>query len=866
MYDSRVRLTNDFTEFKHEETEQAITERFEKQVAKYGDRIAVSSDGHELTYDELNKRANCIARAILEQRSMGQESVALMLTQGIPVISAIIGVLKSGKIYMPVAPWLPRARSDYMLRNSQASLMVTDSKNLLHARELIQDSMQLVNIDELDSDLSVENLNLPIQPDDLVWLLYTSGSTGQPKGVPRNHRNSLHAKMATINDLHISIHDRMASLGPSETGFWNAILSGASFHHLDIKEKGLADLANWLIQNEITICTFVVTAFRHFVDTLTEEEAFPSIRLVCLISEPVYRRDVELFRRHFPPDCLLVNQMGITEAGTVCRYFVDKNTQIDGSFIPVGYPVSDKEVLILDKNGEEVGLNQIGEIAVKSRYLSEGYWRNPELTQARFLPDPNGGDERIYLTGDLGRMLLDGRIVHLGRTDFQVKIRGHRIEIAEVEMALLNLNDIKEAAVVAREDSRGEQRLIAYLVSIGDSIPTVSMLRRSLVKVLPEHMIPSVFMMMDALPLTPSGKMNRLALPEPGTARPELDIPFVAPRTPAEDTLAEIWSDVLGLDEVGIHDDFFELGGNSLQAVQIMSRVTKAFDRKPSLTALLYASTIEQFADIICQEEWSPPWSSLTAIQPNGSKPPIFCIHACGGDVLFYTDLARHLGRDQPFYGLRAQGLDGKQSPHTRIEGMAAHYISEMRVVQPEGPYFLGGSGVGGMIAFEMAQQLLAQKQEVGLLALIDTAPPRQVSSASNPYRSQNSLGHYVRRSFHHLRHGQLTSILKDTIRKHYGKIALMFRSGHIRRVRNAIEMAPWSYMPEVYPGRIIYFLSEKRKRDPGGAQAAVGDWYELAADGLNVFHIPGDHLGILREPHVQVVAEHLRACLDEVS
>ncbi|MFC1716662.1 AMP-binding protein, partial [Candidatus Poribacteria bacterium] len=343
MYDKQVRPTNDFAEFKREEIEQSVPERFEKIVTKYGDRLAVKDGSHELKYDELNERANRIARAILERRGEGQEPVALLLPAGASMISGALGVLKSGNIYMPLASWFPRARNDYMLKDSLTSLIVTDSKNLQLARELAQDKLQLVNIDELDSSLSMENLNLSMQPEDIASIRYTSGSTGQPKGVFRSHRNSLYSSMRSINDSRICIHDRMASLGLAGVGSPAGIFNGASSHRLDIREEGLADLANWLIQLEITICTFVVTAFRHFVDTLTGEEEFPNLRLVRFGAEPVYKRDVELFMRHFPSNCILLNQLGTTETGHICRYFIDKDTQIDGNFVPVGYVVPDKE-------------------------------------------------------------------------------------------------------------------------------------------------------------------------------------------------------------------------------------------------------------------------------------------------------------------------------------------------------------------------------------------------------------------------------------------------------------------------------------------------------------------------------------------
>ena len=603
-----VHPTGTFIKFEKTEIEQSIAARFEQQVARYPDRLAVKTGNYQLTYDALNRVSNRLARAILEQRGEGQEPIALLLSHGASVIVGLLGVLKAGKIHVPMDPSFPRTRIAYILEDSQAGLIVTDNENLLLANKLVQDKIQLINTDELDPFLSIQNPGLSTSPDDLVYILYTSGSTGQPKGVVENHRTLLHEIMNLTNEFHISADDRLTLLGsPSFSGslrsIYGSLLNGAGLCSLNIREEGIGDLATWLIQEEITIYRSVATVFRHFASNLTDREKFPKLRLITVGGEPVYSGDVELYKTHFSQDCIFLNGLRITEAGSVRHYFVDKETQITGSIVPVGYALEETEVLLLDDDDRPVDLNQIGEIAVKSRYISLGYWRRPDLTKAKFLPDPEDGEERIYHTGDLGIMYPDGCLVHLGRKDFQVKIRGYRVEVTEIEAALLSLDDIKEAVVVARADSRGDQRLIAYLVPVEDSGPAVSMIRQSLVKALPDYMIPSDFVTMDALPLTPSSKIDRAALPDPSTSRPELDIPFVAPRTPEEDKLAKIWTGILELDEVGIHDNFFDLGGNSLMATQIMSQVTKKFNKNLPLAALLYAPTIEQLAVILRQPE-----------------------------------------------------------------------------------------------------------------------------------------------------------------------------------------------------------------------------------------------------------------------
>jgi acyl-coenzyme A synthetase/AMP-(fatty) acid ligase/acyl carrier protein len=490
------------------------------------------------------------------------------------------------------------------LRDSEATLIITDHKNLTSAREMALGGCAVIDVDNLDARHSTENPRLSLSPDTRAWILYTSGSTGQPKGVVQTHRNVLHFIRIYTNSLQICADDRLSLVYSFCTNaaaheIYTALLNGASLFPLNIKEEGVARLPDWLVQQEITIFSAVPTVFRHFCKSLTGNAVFPQVRVIKLVGDLVYKQDVDFYKKYFSEDCTLVNRLGSTETGTIRWYFIDKETRITGNSVPVGYPVEDNEVLLIGETTEIDGAGRVGEIAVKSRYLSPGYWRRPDLTQAAFLPDPQGGDERIYRTGDLGRMLSDGCLVHLGRTDFQVKIKGHRIEAGEVEMALAVLSTFKEAAVVAAKSRSGDQRLVAYVVPEGETAPTVTALRRALAMRLPDHMIPSVFVALDSLPKAPNGKVSVGALPAPGRARPELDNPMVPPRTPVEDVVCAIWAAVLDLDEVGIHDDFLALGGHSLAASQVIARVAEAFHVDLPLSTLFDTPTVEGVAAAI---------------------------------------------------------------------------------------------------------------------------------------------------------------------------------------------------------------------------------------------------------------------------
>src|SRR5215210_4539118 len=597
----RVHPTNAFIQFEHEETEQSIPQRFEQQVSRYPDRLAVKTRNHQLSYAALNKVANRVARALLAQRGAGAESIALLLEHDAAMIAAILGVLKAGKVYVPLDPSFPYARNAYILEDSQAGLIVTNSENRSLAESLSENGQSLLDIDEIGATLSDGNVDLPISADNLANIIYTSGSTGQPKGVVQNRRNLLNVAMRYTNGLRISAEDRLTllqsySVAGSVSNMLGALLNGASLFPFNVKEDGLTRLADWLIEEEITVYHSVPTVFRQFANTLTGTEEFPELRLVRLGGEPVSAEDVQLYKRYFPSDSIFANSYGASEAASVLRYCVDKDTEISDAMVPVGYPLGDVEILLLDDEGDAVGFDHVGEIAIKSRYTSPGYWRRQDLTGAAFITDPQDEDERIYRTGDLGYMQPDGCLVVTGRNDFRVKIRGFRIEVAEIELALRGLSKVKEAAVVAHEDQRGEKQLVAYVVPQPEQASTTSELRDLLKEKLPDYMVPSTFVVLDALPLTPNGKLDRLALPAPDLARLELGTNYVSPRNAPEEQLVEIWVEVLGVARVGVHDDFFELGGHSLRATQLVSRVREVFQVELPLLSLFEAPTIAGLA------------------------------------------------------------------------------------------------------------------------------------------------------------------------------------------------------------------------------------------------------------------------------
>lgn len=600
-----VRSTEPFVEFEKEAIEQSIAVRFEEQVKKHPDHVAVKTQRHQWTYRELNRIANQIAQTLLQACRSGEQRIGLLFEHDAPMIAGILGVLKAGKTYVPLDPTFPAERLSSLLEDSQSTVVLTNRGNIALAKSLTNGGLQLINADEIDAEVSTGNPNLRISPDTLAYILYTSGSTGMPKGVMQNHRNVLHHIRNYTNSLHLNSDDRLTLF--SSYGFdaavmdiFGALLNGASLHPMDIREEAPSALVYRVIREKITVYHSTPTVYRYLMNALTSREDLSKIRFVVLGGEEVHREDINLFKRNFFPHSIFVNGLGPSESTVTLQYFINHETEITGNIVPVGYPVEDTEVFLLNKAGKQGEV--YGEIGIRSAHVALGYWRKPEMTKAAFLPDPQGGAKRIYRSGDLGRLLPDGSIAFIGRKDFQVKIRGFRIELGEIESALTEHPAVREAAAVVREDEPNDKRLVAYVVPEKKHAATVTELRGFLKRKLPDYMIPSAIMMLNALPLTPNGKIDIRALPVP-EASIELQETFVPPRTPVEEALTRIWAEVLSTDKIGVRHNFFELGGHSLLATKVMSRIPGSFQVELALRTLFEKPTVEELAVAITEKQ-----------------------------------------------------------------------------------------------------------------------------------------------------------------------------------------------------------------------------------------------------------------------
>ncbi len=597
------RPTNPSEPFPRAALEDSLTARFTRQVTRDPHRLAVKMGAIALSYGALDRAANRVAHAICDRIGGGNEPVALLLPQSLDQVVAVLGALKAGKIYVPLDPAHPPARLGEAVAHAGARLVVTSMRFAGLARA-VAPSAPAVEVDALRDGADGPPAEAPavaIGPDAGAYIFYTSGSTGRPKGVLDTHRNVLHNVMRYTNTLHLTSDDRLTLLqGPSFSGavssLFGALLNGASSLLFDVPREGAERLATWLAEESVTVYHSVPALFRAIAP---HGRSLPALRLIRLEGDRATPRDLALFREHFGPDCILVNGLGATECGLVRQFFFTTASPVPDGVVPIGEAVEDMDVVVLDAAGRPAGIGEPGEIAVRSAYLAAGYWNQPELTAARFVVEPDRPGTRLYRTGDLGRLRRDGILELLGRRDGMAKIRGHHVEAAEVEAALLALPGVAEAATLVREDVPGEARLVAYLVAAGGDGLTPGGLRRALAERLPDFMLPSAFVLLDRLPLDGNRKVDRRALPAPTTAAPASEGPRAAPRSPHEDALMRIWSAVLGTDAIGVEDDFFDLGGNSLLAAAVLARVRSdwgveidmgAFAASPTIAALARAA------------------------------------------------------------------------------------------------------------------------------------------------------------------------------------------------------------------------------------------------------------------------------------
>jgi len=603
----RAPLSSGRIPFSREYLKKTVVDRFEFIVKTHPQSVAINDMGDEYTYQELNLHATTLAREIYrKQKRFGNQenAIGLILGQKVDTIIGILGTLKAGGFFTPIDPGLPNRRITYLLNDSNVKLLITNNKYLPIISRFGFDEKHVINLDTLEQGNLEENLEIHGDENSITNLVYTSGSTGNPKGVIFTNRNLLHSAWWGGEIYAISPKDRVSlissfSFGGAILHSFRALLNGGSLYLYDIKNNGLKKLGKWLIDNNLTVFQATPTTFRQFVKLIEEEDSFPALRIVNMGGETIRRSDIELFYKYFSENTLLRLGGGTTEALIIATCFLKHGSVLPPLGVPMGYIIPDKEVEIWDEHNRLVYGEEIGEIVVRSKFLSAGYWNQSDRKQQGFFADPDCKKSGLYKTGDLGILTTEGLLFHKGRKDFQIKIRGQRVELGEIETTLLALEGVLEAAVIGRPDPEGETRLIAYLVPEKEINFSISLIRSYLTERLPDYMVPRYYYFLEEFPLTTSMKTDYSSLPDPGTDRPNIDTPYMPPRSSLEEKLASIWSEVLNVVPIGINDSFFDLGGHSLQVTQIINKVQAEFMMPIKISQLFEAPTVLELAALI---------------------------------------------------------------------------------------------------------------------------------------------------------------------------------------------------------------------------------------------------------------------------
>lgn len=865
---------------KDESQELCLHQLIAQQAEVTPEKIAVSFEGQTLTYKELHQRSNQLAHYLQQRGVKPDDLVGICVDRSLEMLVGLLGVLKAGGAYVPIDPNYPPDRVEYMIENSQAKVLLTQQQlvNSLPAKEA---KKALVIC--LDTDwplIAQESQEMPIAsvtPENMAYVIYTSGSTGKPKGVQVLHRGAVNFLKSMREQPGIGATDILLSV--TTLSFDIAVLElflpltvGAQVVILS-REAAMdgRKLLRTIVQLGITILQATPVTWRLLIESGWESQ-FPLKMLSGGEAMPK-----ELAAQLLTKGTELWNMYGPTETTVWSTVYQVKDAE---QRILIGKPIANTDIYILDSLLQPVPVGVAGELHIGGSGLARGYLQRDDLTTERFIPNPFRETERIYKTGDLARYLPDGNIECLGRLDFQVKIRGFRIELGEIESVLVKHSNVQQAVVIVREDFPGDKRLVGYIVALKNPNPSIQELRSLLKEYVPEYMVPSIFVFLEALPLTPNGKVDRKALPVPEQSREAaiipatqkaLDLPapttqekpekpeeIAKPKDDLEVQLVNIWEEVLNISPISTTDNFFEMGGHSLLAISLIREIEKTYNKELPLPILFQSQTIQQLANTLRKQRFSSSSQALVTIQKGSSKLPLFFIYG----IFLYYNLSRHLGKDQTCYGVyvkeevnmfQRNKLDQSPTPSVSIPYLATRYLKEIQKHQPKGPYLLAGESLGGLVAFEMAHQLHLQGEEVALLALLDSAIP-----GKNQLSLSQKLAFHIKK----LRQ-QGISYLFQKIRKSKTKSTPDININNVNnnRVDPLLEFRQYafnSYKPQPYPGRAVLFRAKEESHF-----STLENWKELLLEGLDIYDIPGDHLSILQEPNVPLLAEKMRVHID---
>ncbi|KVN54720.1 hypothetical protein WT14_29940 [Burkholderia stagnalis] len=857
---------------------QCVHELVEARARQTPEAVALVAEHEQLSYAALNARANRLARYLVTLGVGPDVPVAVCAERSIAMVVSLLAVLKAGGAYLPVDPAYSSTRFAAVLDEARPPVVLVDPVGRKALADALGDAHRathaLVDVtagsppwDALPPDnLSPHPLGLTSRH--LAYVIYTSGSTGTPKGVMVEHRQLVNFVTWYIGrfDLHVgSSVPATASLAfdASVWEIWSALCAGAA---LLLPPAGVASdpaaLLQWWRAQSMD-CAFLVTPLA----LLAMQAGLPHGLKSLLIGGD----RITALPAGLPPSLRIVNNYGPTET-TIVAVSGEIEPSSGDSLYPIGKPIANTRIYLLDDDQAPVPLGAVGELYIGGAGVARGYFNRPDLTAERFLPDPfaraaGQPDARMYRTGDLARYLPDGNLVFVGRNDDQVKIRGFRIEPGEIAVQLAAHDAVRDAIVIARHDSAGNARLLAYVV-LHDEAPRVELARRlreHLAARLPEYMVPAAFIVLDALPLTTNGKLDRRALPEPDDDA-FVQTQYEAPQGEIELTLAALWTDLLGVERIGRHDNFFALGGHSLIAARLLARIRETFGREVSIRALFEAPTVAQLAPRIHTTGPSDALAVLLPLQPLGSNSPLFCIHPAGGFSWPFAGLAHHL-RDRPLYGLQARALTESGKYAQSIEDMAQDYVRQIRSVQPDGPYHLLGWSLGCHIAHAIATQLQLAGEKVALLAMLDGYPMMQ--SEAFPAVTEREVIDVLVRAFEDSPQpaapGPLTI---DTLKTRLSRSNPMFETLDERTFESIVrqfQIAPTlagMFVPGVFHGDVLFFraaLSRSEAYEPRDVRA----WQPYVQGRIEVHDVECLHETMMSAPAVAEIGPIVAAALD---
>jgi len=845
-----------------------LTELIHQQVAITPNNIALEFHNSKTTYAELDKKVNQLAHYLKAQGVQSGDFIAVSFPRSPELLYTLLAIVQCGAAYLPLDPEYPKERLEFMLKDSNAKVLIT-SKIVAASLPTWPHTLFIEEAMSVLDQYATSPLTTTVTPDDAVYLLYTSGSTGNPKGVPITHKNLVNFLCSMALEPGIHENDRVLSITTisfdiAGLELYLPLIKGATLLLADQETARDGRLLLELVKKEnISFLQATPTTWLMLLDSgwssplpikaLCGGEAMPA----DLAKELVEKCDS------------LWNVYGPTET-TIWSSI--KQIKAEDTLITIGKPIANTQFYILDEHGQLVAPGKIGEIAIGGDGVANGYWNRPELTAEKFIENrfSNIGDDKIYLTGDLGKILPNNEIECLGRLDQQVKIRGHRIEPGEVEQALIVLEGIKQAVVLANENF-----LIAHIVpdsSIETAERQIPLWREILSSQLPSHLVPHDFNVLEKMPTTLNGKIDRKTLLQYKTDK---KLKYNEPRTEAEKIVATIWKEVLNIEKIDIFSTFFEMGGHSIKAVKVMFEIEKHTGKRIPLSALFKYSTVEKFARLINNEEEISK-DCLVPLKPNGSKIPLFIVHGAGLNILNFVNLSKHFDEDQPVYGIQGTGPKGYEDWYKSIEDMAAHYVDSIIKINPDGPYAVAGFSFGGIVAFEMTRQLKEQGKTVSLTALLDSYVDNSYYYKTYQQKKLIRIYDCNRRRLAFLKEMLLSwkafkmriNAKKEHILKTYfGKKDIMTEQEALAleqfieadrmvyKIVNRYHLKPQNFEVDLFRSKD----DRNYKLDP----THLG-WKKAALKGVTIHNISGDHLDIVAPPNDKILARMLQDILDK--